>query len=64
MPKNEGSTRAEVGTYKGQPTISLDADSKWPFTFGLRKAQLILEHIDAIEAFVEDQGRQEPEGEF
>lgn len=40
------------GEYKGKPTLTLDADSKWPFTFGISKARMIVEHIEIIKAFV------------
>lgn len=40
------------GEYKGKPTLTLDADSKWPFTFGISKARMIVEHIETIKAFV------------
>jgi hypothetical protein len=38
--------------YKGKPTLCLNPDEKFPFSFGLGKAQLILEHLEDIEAFV------------
>ena len=44
----------EVGNYKGNPVISLrriPADEH-PFTFGLSKAKLIMDNIEAIEEFV------------
>lgn len=44
----------ELGNYKGNPTIALtwnDKD-KFPFTFGAKKARLILANLDAIRAFV------------
>ncbi len=41
-----------TGNYKGNPTITLNADDRFPFTFGIAKARLILENIKAIEAFV------------
>ena len=43
---------SKVSSYKGHPTISLDAGSKYPFTFGLAKAKLILAHLEEIKAFV------------
>lgn len=44
--------KTAVGSYKGNATISLDADSRYPFTFGVKKAQMILECLPQIEAFV------------
>lgn len=34
----------KVSSYKGNPTISLNAESRYPFTFGLAKAKLISEN--------------------
>ena len=41
--------------YNGKPLLELlkDADEKFGFKFGVKKARLIIEHIDAIRAFVE-----------
>mgnify|MGYP001617659084 CR=1 FL=1 len=44
-----------IGSYKGSATITLAPESKWPFTFGVAKARLILEHIVEIEAFIQAQ---------
>jgi hypothetical protein len=46
-----------VSEYKGQPLIVLNAGSRWPFQFGLGKAKMILEHVEAIRAFVESEGK-------
>ncbi len=49
----------KIGEYKGHATISLlkDENDKLPFTFGLTKAKLILENIDAVKEFVEKNGK-------
>ncbi len=49
--------KATIGSYKGQPTISLPmGDSgKFSFTFGLRKARAVLDYLDDIRAFVKSQ---------
>lgn len=49
--------KATIGSYKGQPTISLPVDDsgKYPFTFGLRKARAVLDYLDDIRAFVQSQ---------
>lgn len=41
--------------YKGNPMLVLknSEEDKFPFQFGLKKAKLILENIDAIKKFVE-----------
>ena len=46
----------DVEEYNGNPVIVLkrDENDAYPFRFGLRKAQLIVENIDAIKKFVKD----------
>jgi len=41
-------------TYKGHSVLKLEKveGSKYPFTFGVAKAELILEHIEDIREFV------------
>jgi hypothetical protein len=46
-------TRPKVGQYKGHPMIILNPDDRFPFQFGLNKARMVLQHIDAIRSFVE-----------
>jgi len=45
----------EFEEYNGNPVIVLkkDENDAYPFRFGLRKAQLIIENIDEIKKFVE-----------
>lgn len=43
----------KIGSYKGHATISLNAESKYPFTFGVEKAKLVLSHIKEIQEFVD-----------
>ena len=47
---------ATIGEYKGNAIISLpvSGSTKYPFTFGLNKAKAILEYLDDIKKFVED----------
>ena len=49
---------SEIQKYKGKPVLVLkeDAMSTWSFTFGIAKAKLILENIQAIEDFVRSDG--------
>ena len=62
MSKNNEEIETEVtyGEYKGSPTIAiheLDENGNrkpYPFTFGVKKARMIIKHIEDIEAFVED----------
>lgn len=42
-----------ISDYKGNPVITLNPDDRYPFTFGVNKAKLILEHLEDIKDFVE-----------
>ena len=46
----------EFGEFKGNKMIILkrNPEDKFPFQFGLSKAALIIEHIDDIRKFVEE----------
>ena len=45
----------EKSEFKGKPIIILkrDEEDKYPFSFGLTKARLIIENIEEIKKFVE-----------
>lgn len=45
----------EESEYKGNPMIVLknSEDDRYPFQFGVKKAKLVLEHIEDIKKFVE-----------
>ncbi len=45
----------EEAEYKGNPMIVLKntEEDRYPFQFGLKKAKLVLEHIEDIKKFVE-----------
>lgn len=46
---------SERSIYKGKPILKLTSeDNSRAFVFGLAKARLILENIEEIEKFVED----------
>lgn len=42
--------------FKGKPVLILkrSEEDKYPFSFGLGKARLIIEHIEEIKKFVEE----------
>ena len=44
----------ERSEFKGKPVLIIkrDENDKYPFTFGLTKARLILDNIDEIKKFV------------
>lgn len=46
----------ELQEYKGNKLICLNPGAKFPFSFGLTKAKMILENIDAIKKFVDSNG--------
>jgi hypothetical protein len=46
----------EITEYKGNKLICLNPGSKFTFSFGLGKAKMILENLDAIKTFVETNG--------
>jgi len=45
----------EVSEYNGKPTITLkrSVNDRYPFSFGMQKAKLIIPAIDHIKAFIE-----------
>jgi hypothetical protein len=45
---------ATESEFKGNPMLVLSQgpDDRFPFSFGLKKAKLILEHIEEIKSFV------------
>lgn len=49
---------AERTEFKGNKMLTLKRsdDDKYPFSFGLNKAKLILEHQEEIEQFVAENG--------
>lgn len=46
----------EKDEFKGNKVIKLkrSEDDQYPFTFGVKKAELIVANIDAIKSFVEE----------
>ena len=45
-------SKCTVGEYKGKPILALNPDDRFPFQFGIPKARLILENLEAIKTFV------------
>ncbi|MBN1996768.1 hypothetical protein JW935_04390 [candidate division KSB1 bacterium] len=44
----------QISEYKGRPVITLNPGDRYPFTFGVSKAKLLLENLEHIKKFVED----------
>jgi hypothetical protein len=59
--KRKGDFMVERGEYQGKPVITLrrTENDKFPFSFGLNKARLILENIEEIRKFVQENTREE-----
>lgn len=51
----------ERSEYKGKPVLIIkrNEDDKYPFAFGLSKARLILENIEEIKRFVEENSKED-----
>lgn len=43
----------KIDSFKGHPVLCLNPESRFPFSFGLAKAKLILENLEAIKKFAE-----------
>lgn len=54
--KSRTGSFAEITEYKGNAVIRLhrNKEDKFPFSFGLKKAILIVQHIKEIEDFVDE----------
>ena len=48
----EQKTQPVVEEFKGNKVLVLNPGSKFPFSFGVGKAKVILENIEAIKKFV------------
>jgi hypothetical protein len=46
----------EISEYNGNKILVLNPGSRFTFSFGLTKAKLILEHLEAIKKFVDTNG--------
>jgi hypothetical protein len=51
----------EKAEFKGNPIIKLkrNEDDQYPFSFGLGKAKLVLQNVEEIKKFVEENDKQE-----
>ncbi len=47
------SIRPMVGEYKGKPILTLNPGDRYPFSFGVPKAKMIMKNLDVIKAFIE-----------
>jgi hypothetical protein len=56
VERKKGGAMFELSEFKGNKVIVLkrDENDKYPFSFGIAKAKLILQHIEDIKKFAED----------
>ena len=57
---------ATIAEFKGNPVISLPVSGsmRYPFTFGLNKAKAIIQYLDDIKKFIEEEeAKKEKESE-
>ena len=50
--EEQNTNSPKISEYKGKPVLTLNPNDRYPFTFGLSKAKLIIEHLDTIKAFI------------
>ncbi len=50
--ENQAKDLPQEGDYKGHPILTLNPNSRYPFSFGVSKAKLILEYLEEIKAFI------------
>lgn len=51
----------EESEYKGNPLLVLknNEEDRYPFSFGIKKAKLVIEHIEDIKKFIAKYDKQE-----
>lgn len=58
MSNTNETSKPSVTVYKDNKVLTLNTGEKFPFSFGVGKAKLILANIDAIKKFVETEGKE------
>ncbi len=56
---DEQKPQPAVEEFKGNKVLVLNPGAKFTFSFGVGKAKMILENIDAIKRFAEEYGKKE-----
>jgi hypothetical protein len=46
----------DLDSYKGKPMFVINKNSRYPFSFGLAKAKLIVKHVKQLDRFVATDG--------
>lgn len=49
-------SKPSIEQYQGQPTLCLNPEARYKFSFGVAKAKMILDHLAEIQAFVASEG--------
>ena len=52
----ENST-CDLDAYKWKPMFVINKNSRYPFSFGIAKAKLIVKHLPKLQKFVETDGK-------
>lgn len=55
---------AEESEYKGNPLLVLKntEEDRYPFSFGLKKAKLVIEHLEDVKKFIAKHDKPKEEG--
>ncbi len=55
----------EITEYKGNPIITIKNDpyDRYPFSFGVKKAKMVIEHLEDIKKFIAEHDKEEPKKE-
>jgi hypothetical protein len=48
---------AKIEEYNGNKILCLNPEDRFPFKFGLKKAQMIMENLDTIKVFIKNEGK-------
>ncbi len=43
----------QVSEFKGKPILTLNPGDRFPFSFGVAKAKMIMQNLEAIKKFIE-----------
>jgi hypothetical protein len=48
---------ADLDVYKGKPMFVINKSSRYPFSFGVPKAKLLIKHLEKLKRFAESDGQ-------
>ena len=50
-------SKPTIEQYQGSPILCLNPDARYKFSFGVAKAKMILDNLEALKAFVASDGK-------